>query len=110
MLSCLNSDLLGLIFRFQVDKIIFIPLYIKNGMRSLFWILPLFLIPSALAYPTATAQNMTNTTGNGTESGGMSSESVESAQSNTTGGTATNTTGNGTESGGMSSESVESAK
>ena len=50
-------------------------------MRSLFWILPLFLIPLALAYPTATAQNMTNTTGNGTESGGMSSESVESAQS-----------------------------
>jgi hypothetical protein len=84
-------------------------------MRSLIWILPLFLIPLALAYPAATAQNMaTNATGNGTETGGMSSESVESAQSNTTGATATNATatnatGNGTETGGMSSESVESA-
>ena len=49
-------------------------------MRSLFWILPLFLIPLALAHPTATAQNMTNTTGSGAESGGLSSESVNSAQ------------------------------
>ena len=48
-------------------------------MRSLFWILPLLLVPLALAYPTATAQNTTNTTGNGTETGGMSSESVNSA-------------------------------
>jgi hypothetical protein len=51
----------------------------KNDMRSLFWILSLFLIPLALSYPTATAQNTTNTTGNGTETGGMSSESVNSA-------------------------------
>ncbi len=49
-------------------------------MRSLIWILPLFLIPLALAYPTATAQNMTGTTGNGTDTGGLSSESVNSAQ------------------------------
>jgi hypothetical protein len=79
-------------------------------MRSLLWILPLFLIPLALAFPTAIAQNVTNTTGNGTETGGLSSESVNSAQSNTTGGTATNTTGNGTETGGLSSESVNSTK
>ena len=79
-------------------------------MRSLLWILPLFLIPLALAFPSAIAQNVTNTTRNGTESGGLSSESVSSAQSNTTGGTATNTTGNGTESGGLSSESVSSTK
>ena len=79
-------------------------------MKTLVWILPLIIILIS-ATPMAIAQNTTaNPTGNTTESGGMSSESVESAQSNTNNNLTTNATGNTTDSGGMSSESVEMAQ
>ncbi len=81
-------------------------------MKTLVWIL-LSIIILISTTPMAIAQNTTaNPTGNTTaESGGMSSESVETAQSNTNNNLTTNATGNTTaESGGMSSESVETAQ
>ncbi len=55
-------------------------------MRSLVKILPLFLILMASLYPLAMAENVTNTTGNGKNysGGGMSTNSVDVAKSNTT--------------------------
>jgi hypothetical protein len=78
-------------------------------MKSLAWIFPSIIILIS-ATPMAMAENMTgNSTGNTTESGGLSSESVDIAKSNTNNLT-TNATGNTTESGGLSSESVDIAK
>ncbi len=81
-------------------------------MKTLVWIL-LSTIILISTTPMAIAQNTnTNPAGNTTaESGGMSSESVEAAQSNTNNNLTINATGNTTaESGGMSSESVEAAQ
>ncbi len=81
-------------------------------MKSLIEIWSLFFILMASLYPMAMAQNVTNTTGNvkNYSGGGMSTKSVDIANSNTKNLTP-NTTGNvkNYSGGGMSTKSVDIA-